>query len=183
MIPGLRYIKDFISEQEEISLIKKIDSLPWLTDLRRRTQHYGYKYDYTKKRIDSESYVGPIPEWIEPYCSKLVKHGFFDVKPDQVIINEYEPGQGISQHVDCVPCFNSTVASLSLLSSCIMDFEELGTRKKLQGRLDPKSMLVLSGPARYDWMHSIAPRVEDVTEDEVISRSRRVSLTFRKVIL
>ena len=41
-------------------------------------------------------------------------------------VNEYLPGQGIAQHVDCVPCFGGTVASLSLLSPCTMRLEPAG---------------------------------------------------------
>jgi alkylated DNA repair dioxygenase AlkB len=41
---------------------------------------------------------------------------------DQAIINEYQPGQGISPHVDCVPCFGPVVAAISLGSDCVMDF-------------------------------------------------------------
>ena len=41
--------------------------------------------------------------------------------------------------------------------------------------------LVLAGPARYDWRHSIPARKSDRVGDQVISRGRRVSLTFRTV--
>jgi len=40
-----------------------------------------------------------------------------------MIANEYLPGQGISAHVDCVPCFSDRIASLSLLSPCEMVFQ------------------------------------------------------------
>jgi alkylated DNA repair dioxygenase AlkB len=49
---------------------------------------------------------------------------------DQGIVNEYEPGQGIAPHVDCVPCFADTIASLTLGSSCLMEFTKVKTREK-----------------------------------------------------
>jgi hypothetical protein len=61
MINGMQYLSNFIGEEEEKDLISIIDSNVWLTDLKRRTQHYGYKYDYTKKKIDESMYVGLIP--------------------------------------------------------------------------------------------------------------------------
>lgn len=182
MINGLTYISNFITEDEQSSLIKTIDDQTWLLDLKRRTQHYGYKYDYTKKQIDDSMYVGPIPSWLEPYSTKLVEQKLFKELPDQVIINEYIPGQGISRHIDCTTCFNATIASLSLNSTCAMEFEQYKTGKKGTMMLAPLSLLVLSDEARYDWMHSIPARKEDKYGDEIFVRSRRISLTFRKVI-
>jgi alkylated DNA repair dioxygenase AlkB len=182
MIDGLKYFHNFIGEDEEKELIRLIDAEVWSMDLKRRTQHYGYKYDYTKKRVDSSMYVGLIPAWIASYCTRLTGLGF-KKKPDQVIINEYLPGQGIAKHVDCVSCFGETVASLSLGSTCSMEFEHVDSHKIGSTILGPRSMLILSGPARYEWMHSISARKEDVFDGEPLPRGRRISLTFRTVKL
>lgn len=102
--------------------------------------------------------------------------------PDQIIINEYQSGQGISTHIDCVPCFSNTIASLSLGSPCVMDFAHSETGKKSSLLLEPRSLLVLSGDARYLWQHSIAGRKTDRFNGQTIQRTRRISLTFRKVL-
>jgi hypothetical protein len=47
----------------------------------------------------------------------------------------------------------------------------------------PCSLFVLSGPARYEWQHCIPARKSDVMGGIKIYRARRVSITFRKVIL
>lgn len=182
MIGGLVYIPEFINEREQSSLISIIDGLSWSHDLKRRTQHYGYKYDYTKKSIDSSLYLGPLPEWLSIYTQRLLDLNLFSECPDQVIINEYFPGQGISKHVDCIPCFKDTIASLSLLSQCEMNFEHIKTKKCGALMLGPLSLLVLNGEARYEWMHSIPMRLEDKFKNDVFKRKRRVSLTFRKII-
>lgn len=44
------------------------------------------------------------------------------MKFDQLIVNEYEPGQGINPHIDNIKLFKSDIASLSLGSDCIMIF-------------------------------------------------------------
>jgi alkylated DNA repair dioxygenase AlkB len=183
MISGLKYIPNFISLDNELSLIHTIDNQIWSKDLKRRTQHYGYKYDYTNKSIDESLYLGRIPQWLEKYCFKLYDNKFFEKLPDQVIINEYLPGQGINKHVDCVPCFDHTVASLSLNSSCVMCFENIYTHKVGELALAPLSLLVLSGESRFEWMHSIPARTRDVISDQVLPRGRRISLTFRTVLL
>lgn len=183
MLTGLTYVHEFVTEQEQQSILTEIDKQPWLTDLKRRTQHYGYKYDYTRKTVDSSLYLGSIPDWLQPLTNRLVENNYFQKLPDQIIINEYLPGQGISRHVDCVPCFGDTIASLSLNSTCMMEFEQLKTAKKASLMLGPQSLLVLTGAARYDWMHSIPARKEDTFNSEVFPRQRRVSLTFRTVKL
>jgi len=177
----MKYFSNFIGEEEERNLICEIDRNEWCTDLKRRTQHYGYKYDYTKKKIDESMYVGLIPAWMASYGTRMVGLGIFHKKPDQVIINEYMPGQGISRHVDCIDCFGDAVASLSLGSTCAMEFEHIKSSKKGSTILGPRSLLVLADEARYEWMHAIPARLEDPFGEEVLKRSRRISLTFRTV--
>jgi alkylated DNA repair dioxygenase AlkB len=182
MIDGLKYIPKFITEDEESSLVEIIDQQPWLTDLKRRTQHYGYKYDYTKKTIDPSLYLGPLPGWLDSYVDRLIEQKVFTEKPDQVIVNEYKVGQGIGKHVDCVSCFKDTIASLGLGSVCVMDFERVSDAKTGSMLFGPRDLLVLSGKARYDWMHSIPARTSDQWGEEILGRLRRISLTFRSVV-
>ncbi len=181
-ISGLTYLRDYITSADEQALLQKIDSLPWLDDLKRRVQHYGYKYDYKARVVTQDMYLGPLPEWLLAYAAALHRKGPFKQQPDQVIVNEYLPGQGIAPHIDCVPCFDETVASLSLGSRCVMDFAHSDTGQKTSMLLEPRGLLVLSDAARYQWTHAIAPRKTDKFDGIVIPRGRRVSLTFRKVL-
>jgi alkylated DNA repair dioxygenase AlkB len=176
-IPGLARIKNYISSEYEEKLLKLIDTQEWNLDLKRRTQHYGYKYDYTARSVDASYYLGEMPSWIDELCNKLCAGSIFIEKPDQVIINEYMPGQGIAPHIDCVPCFTGTICSLSLASGCVMDLTNGDIKKSIP--LEPNSLLVLQGEARYKWKHGIAAR----KSDNGVKRQRRISLTFRKVIL
>lgn len=180
-IPGVRYMPHFISSEAEVALIRIIDQQPWITDLRRRVQHYGYRYDYKARGLASDLYLGPIPAWLKPFCEKLQSEGHFSQIPDQVIVNEYLPGQGIASHTDCIPCFGDTVSSISLGSGCQMDFES-GV-KRTSHYLEAQSLLVLTGEARYLWKHGIAARKSDRVDGSLVPRNRRISLTFRNVIL
>lgn len=72
---GLSLIPEFISTDEEQKLINLVDSSDWLGDLRRRVQHYGWKYDYRSRSIQPSSYLGPLPEWADNLASCLVDHG------------------------------------------------------------------------------------------------------------
>ena len=182
-IPGLHYYPDFISESLEAQLIETIDGQPWLTDLKRRVQHYGYKYDYKARSVDPSMYLGPLPDWANLVTRELHAYGLMPRMPDQLIVNEYEPGQGISPHVDCKPCFDNTIVSISLGSSCMMNFTKINAETTYSLLLERRSVLVLSEAARYDWQHSIPARKSDVCEGEKIKRGRRLSLTFRNVLV
>jgi len=180
--PGVIYHSGFISPDEEAVLVSRLDAGEWNTELKRRVQHFGYRYDYKARSVTTDAYLGPLPKWLEDLGGRLVAEGHFVHLPDQVIANEYLPGQGICAHVDCVPCFDDTIVSLSLLSHCEMVFRDKRTRAKLAILLEPRSTVVLAGPARYDWTHEIPARKSDVLNGRKVDRARRVSLTFRKVL-
>ncbi len=182
-IPGLQYVPDFIDRESHNQLLRDVDAQPWLLDLKRRVQHYGYKYDYTARRINHSMRIGPLPDWAMRIASQLVERGLMPELPDQLIVNEYEPGQGIASHVDCVPCFTETIASLSLGSACVMNFGDKEKERIVPLLLEPRSLVILRSDARYKWTHGIASRKTDTFHGKTIHRRRRVSLTFRKVIL
>lgn len=182
-ISGLTYIADYIDAATEDALIRTIDTQPWITELKRRVQHYGWRYDYKARSVTSDLRIGALPDWLQSYAVRLQQAGYFPKMPDQVIINEYLPGQGISAHIDCVPCFAETIASLSLGSPCVMDFTRSEAGEKSSLLLEPHSLLLLNGDARYVWQHAIAARKTDLFNGQIIPRTRRLSLTFRKVTL
>jgi len=183
MIQGLTYIPNFIDKLEVESFIDSINSEQWLSDIKRRVQHYGYKYDYKARSIDNSMFIGQLPSWAKTMAQRLFDEKYISVLPDQLIINEYEPGQGIANHVDCEPCFGDTVISISLGSSCVMDFINLRTKQKIEVMLESGSLVVLSGEARHNWTHGIAQRKTDNFNGIKTDRRLRISMTFRKVTL
>lgn len=137
----------------------------------------------------------------------------------QAIINLYSPGEGITPHVDLLGRFGDGIIGVSLGSGCVMDFrrastteekggygagqdidarddgywDEDGKRKRWGLYLPVRSVLVMSGDARYRWTHGIEKKEEDFVEyeptaglDEIskgvaeyITRGERLSITFR----
>ena len=182
-VPGLTCHHEFVTAADEEALLAAIAGEPWLTSLRRRVQHYGYRYDYKARSVDRDMYLGPLPTWAAPILERLRTFGAFDRAPDQLIVNEYEPGQGIAPHVDCVPCFGPVVASLSLGSRCVMEFSQRSTEDAVSILLPSRALLLLQGDARYLWRHAIRPRRNDRWDGAMLPRGRRVSLTFRTVRL
>ena len=149
---GLTYQPHFLDPAIQNDLLAVIDTQVWSQELKRRVQHYGFRYDYRARQVDR------------------IMH---------LIINEYLPGQGISAHIDCEPCFDDCIVSISLGWAYEMEFQHAATTSTSTLMLAPGSLLVLSGLARYEWTHQIRPRLKD----HGVSRRRRVSLTFRKVLL
>lgn len=177
-IPGLKYIKNFITYAEEQELLSIIDNQTWDATLKRRTQHYGFLYNY--KTTENIKYLGAIPKWLMDLGTHICQRGYFSAHPNQIIINEYLPGQGIAPHIDHPKNFADTICSLSLGSRCNMDFTY--KNYKISQLLEPCSLLVLQQNARYKWKHSIVPRKSDVMHGVRVSRTRRVSITFRIVV-
>jgi alkylated DNA repair dioxygenase AlkB len=97
-----------------------------------------------------------------------------------MLVNEYLPGQGIALHRDYDP-FDATVASISLISPCVMDFRRVADGERVAWLLAPRSLLVLSDEARYQWEHGIARRKNDRWNGRTFPRSRRLSITFRRL--
>jgi alkylated DNA repair dioxygenase AlkB len=182
-VPGLELRPNYVDTGGQERLLAIVDALPWQADLRRRVQHYGYRYDYRSRSAGRDAYLGPLPGWAADLAGRLTADTPVERTPDQVIVNEYLPGQGISAHVDCVPCFGNVVLSISLGSMCVMTFSEPETGSSIDVLVEPGALMVMSGDARYVWRHSIAARRSDVVGDRRVERDRRVSLTFRTVLL
>ena len=110
--------------------------------------------------------------------------------PNQCLVNEYIANQGISPHVEDPNAFGEVISSLSLSGSCYMTMRstpELGDQKETKIFLERRSLLILSGEARYKWKHGITCTriLPDPTSGCTFKRGknyRRVSLTFRRVL-
>jgi alkylated DNA repair dioxygenase AlkB len=173
-IPGLVLIDNFLTEKEEATLLQRINSSQWNFSLKRRTQHYGYTYDYKSRGLAKKT--TPIPDWCDFLAQRLLEKGYGPF--DQCIINEYTPGQGIAAHIDSTTAFDATVVSVSLGADIYMEFTGPSGSSKKEIQLKCRSAICLTGDARYKWKHSIAAKKYDI---DGVKRETRVSLTFRKV--
>jgi hypothetical protein len=170
-IPGLKLLHEYITDEEENFLTNEIDKRPWLDNIKRRVQHYGYEFNYIEKKVEKLSEINSIPD----FCKILPFHHEFD----QLTVNEYLTGEGIKPHVDSHDSFDSKIYIVSLGSDVIMNFKN----KELQTNLllPKRSLLILENESRYQWKHGIMRRKIDILDGIVNQRSRRLSLTFRKV--
>jgi alkylated DNA repair dioxygenase AlkB len=175
-VRGLSYFPEFITCGEERVLIWEADREgDWSTHWSRRTKSFGASY---LQGADGKQRP-PIPEWATFIGKRLVDRGITAHLPNQMGVNEYVPGQGISAHVDY---FGGTVVSLSLGSACIMEFDLPDSEQPTVSIWLPRrSIVVLQGEARNIWRHGIRGRKKDVVDGHTIMRDRRISLTLRDV--
>ena len=164
MLDGLSYIQNIITEEEEQYLLDSINQQPWDDTLKRKTQQYGFKYNYETRTIVRTI---DIPQWLSGIRDEVFPEA------NQVIVNHYLPGQGISAHTDDKK-FGDKIVIISLKSGCYMEFGD-GSRQYLH----PRSCLTMEGDMRWKTTHRIESRKRDKVDNKWICRKERISLTFR----
>jgi hypothetical protein len=118
---------------------------------------------------------------------------------DQMIVNNYVPGDGLTPHID-LHAFADGVAVVSLQSAVVMDMYPpvvcgggggMEYETSYPVWLDPGDVLFLSGDARWRWRHGIAKRRHDPPRgwspiassssgaDSWVTRGFRTSVTLR----
>eukprot|EP00750_Incisomonas_marina_P019698 INCI3608.3.p1 GENE.INCI3608.3~~INCI3608.3.p1 ORF type:complete len:695 (+),score=92.55 INCI3608.3:36-2087(+) len=180
-VPGLHVFPDFITEEEERALLDDIDSRSWHQTLQRRVQHYGYIFNYATNLPDTEG-APPIPSSFDQVIQRVAHTGLAHRNGiDQVTVNEYQPGQGIAAHVDTETAFEDGLFSLALESAVTFSLRHPdGVTRRLVFQ-EPRTLIALTGDARYIWKHAIASRKIDLFRGRLVPRQRRVSLTLRCV--
>lgn len=189
MIPqGLSLQPNIITPEKEHEIISWLDNQTWSTELSRRTQHYGYNYNYKSKDLTPCIPIqGPLLEILQRIQLAELMKPVQQVKSQtdlrfQCIVNEYRRNQGISPHIDNLS-FGPTIIGISLGADVSMTFNR--NNETFPCFLPQRSMMMMTGPARYEWRHSISKCVTYVTPaGEKIKKPdtyRRISLTYREL--
>ena len=133
---------------------------------KRLTRTFGWRYDFDDRSFAPSE---PMPEWLQPLRRNAA--AFARVAPDDFVhalLVRYDPGAGIGWHRDR-PVFE-TVVGVSLGTPAILRFRRRrpGGFDRVNVEVEPRSAYLLSGHARHEWEHSIAP-----------GETLRFSITFR----
>jgi alkylated DNA repair dioxygenase AlkB len=172
---GLVYQREFLTIDEEAALIAVVSRMP-VEEMRykgytarRRVLSFGGQYDFTANRLQS---AAALPAALEPLRRKVA--AWLGLEPGvftQALVAEYREGTPLGWHRD-VPDFEDVVG-ISLLNPAVMRFRPYPPREPKKAGViklvvEPRSIYLLRGPARWQWQHSVAP-----------TRSLRYSITFR----
>lgn len=185
-VPGLYYFENVLSDEECKQIIEDLDKKIWTplsnSSNSRKVQHYGYLYDY--KGYSVTKAPEDIPIFLEDCKNKLTilnteNTGLKEYIFNQCIVNNYEPGQAISRHID-LKTFGKVIGCYTLGSGATMRFAKGSVTKDIY--VKPGSLYLMSGDARYLWTHEMISKKKDILEDgNTIERKRRISITFRNV--
>jgi alkylated DNA repair dioxygenase AlkB len=177
-IPGLYYFDNVVEHHNIIRLLDEDLDTPWkpITSSQnsRKVKHYGFAYNYRKTTAKEK--LADIPDYLQVYKDTLEKTVLENlgvvVDFNQCIINNYEPGQSISKHIDS-PAFGPIIGCYSIGDTTIggkMRFTCDGM-DKVDIHVKPGSLYLMSGDARYKWSHEMLKN----------KNGRRISITFRSI--
>lgn len=186
-VPNIYYIPNYISEAEEVQILKMIRETPeeLKSKVTKRTvQEWGCTMcsDCEKSFVSDAS----MPPWVQECSDMLMYDGLFTPATfaNSVRIHEYEAGEGIGPHCDG-PIYVPLVTVLSLASTSVMNFYPRespyfdkpmehynDTFKFTEGRigaqtplltavLEPRSLLVFTDAAYYYHPHGVSDKAVD----------------------
>lgn len=178
-VPGLFLYPDFINHQQENQLLEAIDQQTWIVDYSRRLQYYGYRNEL-EEPYNLIPFQVALPPEIQKFSEQIMEQGLIKQMPDQVIINEYNPGEGIRPHKDR-SYFENQICGVNLGSDCVMKFIRGLNLEIIDVHIPRRSLYIMQDDARKKWSHGIPPRKKDIVNGISQHRERRVSITYRKV--
>jgi alkylated DNA repair dioxygenase AlkB len=155
---GFRYEEELLSPEDERALISTFGRLPFREfEFRgflgkRRTVSFGWRYDFDVRALQQ---VETIPSFLLALRRRAAAFASVTVdRLEHALVTEYAPGAAIGWHRDR-PEFEDVIG-ISLGTPCVFRFR----RKKGAGwdrasiKLQPRSVYLLRGSARWDWQHS-----------------------------
>jgi alkylated DNA repair dioxygenase AlkB len=186
---GLQYFPKFLTDSEGKKLYDELVASSKWTGVSAHENslqviQYGYTYYYTGGSLLP---TDPIPQSYsdllatklgDPEWGSLVE--FVVDRPDQLIINRYLPGQGISPHIDHLINFGDVIICVTLGSGATIKFTRAGY-ETYSIYVEPNSIYIMSDESRVQWKHSIDANKTDLVNHRKIKRDTRISLTFRTI--
>ncbi|KAF3006806.1 hypothetical protein E8E13_010442 [Curvularia kusanoi] len=182
--PDFYYIPNFITAEEEASILQKIPAQRWITLSHRRLQ--AHPSTLTK---NNTLLASPLPAYlVNPAIPRFKDLGIFEhtphLQPNHVLINEYKPGEGIMPHEDG-QAYASVVATVSLGGTVCLSLtpkpsieEGHGGETPIEGAWkvptrilqEPRSLLITTGDAYESLLHGVdAVEVDENLNAETVA--------------
>jgi alkylated DNA repair dioxygenase AlkB len=172
---GFMYKPDFITEAEEMKLIKSIEKLDLRNmkfheyEAKRKVMSFGLGWSFTEQKLKQGE---PIPNDFNFLVERIASQ--IHIAREciaQFLVTEYPVGSLINWHRDAPPF--ETIAGVSLLSDCVFKLRPHEKEKQTRAAVislpvQRRSLYTMTGVAKTGWQHSTAP----------VSKAR-YSLTFR----
>lgn len=174
-IPGLVYQAGFLGRGEEAKLMAILQSLPLQAArykdyvARRRVTSFGGSFDFDTNQLRPGQ---PLDDRLAPLRARVA--AWQGLQPQDLVhalVSEYAPGTPLGWHRD-VPDFERIIG-VSLGGPATLRFRPYPYHPALQREVlalevEPRSIYLLQGDARWKWQHSVEP-----------TKKLRWSVTFR----
>ena len=174
-LAGLKYQTEFLTPAAELSLLDVIRTLAFKEAkyrhwrAHRRIVGYGEKYDFSAKELRPAALIPPFLFGLRERIAAW--SGIATFAFNHALIAEYRSGTQLGWHRD-VAHFGSVVG-VSLAGPARM---RLRPHPPLEGQrrtafaldLEPRSVYLMQGSARWDWQHAVSA-----------TKTLRYSITFR----
>ncbi|XP_059481722.1 alpha-ketoglutarate-dependent dioxygenase alkB homolog 4 [Neocloeon triangulifer] len=195
--PGIYIHEDFLTKEEAEILVRGIDDTPWdLSQSGRRKQNFGPKCNFKRQKIAVGSFGG-FPAFSLFVQEKFKKVPVMDeFQSIEQCTLEYNPDRGasIDPHIDDCWIWGERIVTVNVLGDSVLtmtylqekdrcrynlplapdlylNFDESLVRKVVRIPMSVRSLLIMTGQARYQWEHRILR--EDVKE-------LRICLAYRE---
>jgi alkylated DNA repair dioxygenase AlkB len=175
--PGFSYKENFLSAEEEENLLRQISTIDLHVfnfqgfEAKRKVASFGYDWRFEKRVLSKGQ---DIPQVFDSLLTKVSNYlETPGISFAELLVTEYPVGSVINWHRDAPPF--DIIAGISLNADCIFRLRPHDKNKQGRGAIISfpvrrRSLYIISGEARTEWQHSIAP-VKEV----------RYSVTLRTV--
>lgn len=138
-------------------------------------QDFGPQVNFKKRKLKQENFTG-LPQFSKILVERMwsMVPTLSDFQPVELCNLEYVPDRGssIDPHFDDFWVWGDRLVTLNLLSQSTLTFSDQGYNTEVAVPMPQRSLIIVQGPARYNWKHAI--KRQDIV-------SRRIAITLREL--
>lgn len=178
-INGVTVVHEVVNHDEENKLTSAIDKAKqWVISQEgRRKQDYGPRVNFLARKVSLGNFNG-FPLFARNLLTRIQQNheeALGDFIPVEFCILEYtlQRGSYIRPHYDDKWIWGDRLVTVNLLSETILRLtKEFNLPPyEIAIKMPARSLVIISGEARYDWHHSI---------NKYDIKSRRIAMTWRE---
>eukprot|EP00742_Colponemidia_sp_Colp-10_P001087 GILJ01001177.1.p1 GENE.GILJ01001177.1~~GILJ01001177.1.p1 ORF type:complete len:274 (+),score=18.13 GILJ01001177.1:87-908(+) len=175
MLRGFHVIDNFISSEEEKTLVQAMDEAGWVdAQSGRRKQDYGPMINYRNRKLKLDTFNG-LPSYLLPLSRRLqtvegLEH--YVIAQQQTLDYSNERDSFLLAHVDDGWLWGQHILGINLLSHTTLSFIQPELNLLVSVTIPARSLYIMSGESRYNWAHAVLPKH---------IAARRICITLREL--
>lgn len=178
-VPGLGIVQNFLTPEQENEIIEELYKIEWEDSPSfsgsRKQQRFGPHVDFVNNIVGSKKEL-PFLRYSERLVKQMQEQIPFleNFQPNSQLNNWYRKdlGDSIYFHTDHRGLFADIIISIAVAGDCNILLQSIRNTNEVIAMAFPRrSLVIMSGDARYTWKHSIP-------NSELLSPNR-ISITYR----